>query len=245
MPATETSPIYELLLWAGPAATPWVIENAIARAFEAAIRGSVLDRDLNDPADAVPCDDGACFLIDAGGVDAWAGHDGEMAIAVGEDAGNGWAFVRIATEGQILWVEDEATRIQFIAAAWSTFPDVGSLFQTTVEADGPIDAGELLNIYDDAGDAKVRLADAGDPAKFCNGFAMAAAADGAPCTIMSTGINKQVSPAATGPVWLSEATPGGYTFTAPSATGEIVQPVGTAIEGVGILFNPGVAIELG
>jgi hypothetical protein len=239
------SPIYGLTLWALAQDDPHIPHNEALLVLEALERGSVSDRDLVDaPATSA---DGEAFLIDSGTTpgDDWEGHEGEMAISVGVNASNGWLFATVAKEGTVLWVEDEATRIQCIGAGWSTFPDVTSLFQTAVTASEAIDAGDLVCVFDSAGNARVQLADGGDPAKPCHAFALAAAAMDDPCTIMSTGINKQVSPAATGPVWLSEATPGGYTFTAPSATGEIVQPVGTAIEGVGILFNPGAAIELG
>lgn len=238
------TPIYNLTEWAAAQSAPWIPHNVALRALEAASRGSVLDRDLAD-APAV-CDDGSCYLVDAGSTpdDPWEGHTGAMAVAMGEDAANGWIFVAIATEGQILWVEDEVTRLQFIGAAWSTFPDVGSLFQSAIVAAEAIDAGELLNLYESAGNPRVRLADGGDPAKFCNAYALAAAGLGDPCTIMSTGMNKQVAPAQTGEVWLSEDTPGGYEFAPPAVAGEIVQSIGTAIEGVGIIFNPGPRIEL-
>lgn len=237
------TPIYDLTEWAAAQASPWVPHNAALRAIEAADRGSVLDRDLAAPPGA--CDDGAAYLIAAAPTGAWAGKAGLLAVAVGVNAANGWIFVRVATEGKILWVEDEATRIQFTGGAWGTFPDVGSLFQTVVTASEAIAPGELLNVFDSAGDPRVRLADATDPAKFCNAFALsAAAAPGDPCTVMSTGINKEVSPAQSGEVWLSETTPGGFEFAAPAGAGEIVQPVGTAIEGVGVLFVPGPRIEL-
>lgn len=239
------TPIYDLTEWAPAQTAPWIPFNVALRALEAATRASVLDRDLADA--PAMCDDGACYLVDAGSTpgDPWEGHEGAMAVAVGEDAANGWIFVGIATEGKILWVEDEATRLQFIGAAWSTFPDAGSLFQTTIDADEAIAAGELLNVFDDAGTPKVRLADASDPARPCNAFAVtAAAAPGDPCTIMASGINKQVAPAQSGAVWLSETTPGGYEFAVPAGAGEIVQSIGTAIEAVGIVFNPGPAIEL-
>lgn len=238
------TPIYDLTEWGAAQTAPWVPHNIALRALEAANRGSVLDRDLADAPGA--CDDGACYLVAFGSTpdDPWEGHQGEMAVAVGEDAANGWIFVAIGTEGQILWVEDEATRLQFIGAAWSTFPDAGSLLQTTITAAEDIVDSQLLNIYDDAGTPKVRLADATDPAKFCNAFALSIADAGDPCTVQSTGINKQAAPGQTCEVWLSAAVPGDYEYAPPTGDGEIVQSIGTAIEGVGIVFNPGPRIQL-
>ncbi|MDZ4306607.1 DUF2793 domain-containing protein [Allopontixanthobacter sp.] len=117
MPGTEISPIYGLNIWAGPQSSPWEVENAFQRMVEAFMRGSVADRDLTAP--PVSTADGAAYLVAAAATGAWAGHDGELAVAVGVDASNGWLFAAAATEGQILWVEDEAIRIQFIGAAWA------------------------------------------------------------------------------------------------------------------------------
>ena len=111
-----STPIYALTEWAAAQELPWVPHNAALRAIEAVGRGSVLDRDLTVPPGT--CDDGACYLIAATATGAWAGHDGKMAVAVGEDAANGWIIVSVATEGQFLYVEDEAVRIQYIGAAW-------------------------------------------------------------------------------------------------------------------------------
>lgn len=111
-----TTPIYALGEWAGAQASPWVPHNAALRVLEAVSRGSVLDRDLTAPPGT--CDDGACYLIAASATGAWATYDGKLAVAVGTDAVNGWLIADVATEGQILWVEDEAIRIQYVGAAW-------------------------------------------------------------------------------------------------------------------------------
>lgn len=243
MPGTETSPIYALTIWAGQQANPWVVENMVARAFEAAIRGSVLDRDENDPPGA--CADGACYLIAAAATGAWTGKEGKMAVAVGANAVNGWIFLTIATEGQILWVDDENLRIQYTSGSWAAFPDVTSLFAATLEATEDIAAGDFVNIYDDAGDPRVQLADATDPTKPANGYAPAAIADTASGQVLPlAGMNSGVSPAFTGAAWLSVTVPGGYQNSAPSSVGEIEQPLGTAIEGVGIFMASLPAVPL-
>ena len=132
MPGTETSPIYGLDIWAGPQAAPWIVENTVQRAFEALLRGSVADRDIADaPAN---CDDGAAFLVaaDSTGGDPWDGHAGEMAVAVGVDAVNGWLFLPVATDGSLLWVEDEQALIQRKGGAWEAFVSGGGSSGTPV-----------------------------------------------------------------------------------------------------------------
>jgi len=124
-----TTPIYELPDWAAAQATPWNNHNASLRMLEAAVRGLVLDRDLTAPPGS--CADGATYLVDATATGAWAGHDGEMAVAVGANAVNGWLFVAVATEGAILFVDDEDLRIEYRSdlspAGWLEFDTGGGI----------------------------------------------------------------------------------------------------------------------
>lgn len=239
-----TTPIYALTEWGAAQATPWVPHNIALRALEAAARGMVADRDLFDAPGA--CVDGACYLIDAGttGGDPWDGHTGKMAVAVGANAVNGWILLTIATEGQILWVDDENLRIQYTSGAWSAFPDVTSLLAVTLTASEAIAAGDFVHIWDDAGTPKVQLADGTNPLKFANGYAPAAAAAAAPCQALPlAGLNSAVSPAATGEVWLSVTVPGGYQTAAPATTGQLIQSLGSGVQGVGIYLQPGTRFE--
>ncbi len=144
MPGTETSPVLGLPFWAGPQAAPWLVENEIARAFEALHRASVLDRDLTAPPGT--CDDGAAYLVGGSATGLWATHDGELAVAKGTDAVNGWIFLPVATEGKLLFVEDEAVLLQYLSAAWSAFTgggsgaayDFGFVFEATPGADAVV-----------------------------------------------------------------------------------------------------------
>lgn len=119
----SNTPIYELGLWAGPQAQPWVQHDAALRLIEALIRGSVADDDLSAPPGS--CADGAAYLVKATATGAWAGHDGEMAVAVGTNAANGWLFAAVAIEGALLWVDDEDTLFQYDGAAWAPFSGGG------------------------------------------------------------------------------------------------------------------------
>lgn len=106
-----TTPIFDMTEWAAAQASPWVPHNSALRLLEAVIRGTVADRDLTAPPGA--CADGAAYLVDAPATGAWAGHAGEMAVAVGVNAANGWLFAPVAQEGFVLYVADEDVRLEY------------------------------------------------------------------------------------------------------------------------------------
>ena len=118
-----TTPIFGVTDWAAAQSAPWLVHNAAMRVHEAVMRASVLDRDLTAPPGT--CDDGAAYLVDATATGAWAGKDGLMAIANGTNAASGWLYADIATEGFLLYVEDEATLLQYVSAAWAAFAGGG------------------------------------------------------------------------------------------------------------------------
>lgn len=64
----------------------------------------VEDKDLSSPPGS--CADGATYIVAATGSGAWAGHTGDLAIAVGTNAANGWYF-RDPEEGVLARVKDE------------------------------------------------------------------------------------------------------------------------------------------
>lgn len=88
-------------------------------------------------------------------------------------------------------------------------------------------AGDFVNIYNNAGAANVRKADA-DAGKPAHGFVLAAVTSPAAATVYFEGTNNQVSGATAGDVFLS-ATAGGFTSTAPSGSGNLVQKLGVAV----------------
>lgn len=106
-------------------------------------------------------------------------------------------------------------------------------------------AGDFVNIFNDAGTAKARKADASDPAKEANGFVLSAVTAPAAATVYFEGTNTQVSGLTGGTVvYLSASTPGGVTATPPSGSGNIVQVVGKAISTTEISFEAAQPIEL-
>jgi hypothetical protein len=113
----------------------------------------VVDKDQTAPPGS--CADGACYIVASGATGAWAGHDGEIAIAVGANASNGWYF-RIPEAGVFAWVQDETPPLHYWDASsspgsWQDYATgvVGSLALddlTDVDVPSPSD-GQVLT-YD-------------------------------------------------------------------------------------------------
>ena len=97
-----------------------------------------------------------------------------------------------------------------------------------IVASEAIAAGDFVNIYDDAGTAKIRKAD-GSTQKPVHGFVKSGLAIGETGLVYFEGNNNQIAGATVGPVYLSATTAGGFTSVPPSGTGEIVQHVGIAV----------------
>jgi hypothetical protein len=104
-------------------------------------------------------------------------------------------------------------------------------------------AGDFVNVWNDAGTAKVRKADATTTGKFCNGYVLASVTSGDSATVYFEGHNTQVSGATPGALFLA-TTAGGFTSTAPSASGNVVQRIGLAISATEINFEPAQPIVL-
>ena len=113
----------------------------------------------------------------------------------------------------------------------------------TVTASEALAAGDLVNVYNLAGNARVRKADATSPGKEANGFVIAAVANGATATVYSEGTNGQVSGLTPGQQFLS-TTPGLATSVAPSASGNVLQRVGMAFSATSLNFESGIPITL-
>lgn len=104
-------------------------------------------------------------------------------------------------------------------------------------------AGNFVNIWNDAGTAKVRKADATTAGKEADGFVLAAVASGAAATVHFEGTNTQVTGLTPGRQYLS-TTPGGSTAVAPSATGNVVQRLGVADSATSLSFEPQPGVTL-
>lgn len=106
-------------------------------------------------------------------------------------------------------------------------------------------AGDLVNIWSNAGVANARKADATTAGKVAVGFVLAAVTAPSNATVYrASQSNTQVSGLTPGAKYFLSTTAGGITATAPSGSGNVVQAVGTAINATTLSFNPGDVIVL-
>ena len=88
-------------------------------------------------------------------------------------------------------------------------------------------AGDLVNLWDDTGTVKARLADA-STSRMAHGYVKAGSLTGANATVYLEGVNDQLSGLTAGDVWLGES--GAVTQTPPATvSGRISQLVGTGL----------------
>lgn len=106
----------------------------------------------------------------------------------------------------------------------------------TITASEALAAGDLVNVWNSTG-AKVRKADASTAGKEAHGFVLAAVSNGAAATVYFEGTDTQVTGLTPGVQFLSAATPGAATATAPSGTGQVVQRVGFATAATALNFQ--------
>jgi len=105
-----------------------------------------------------------------------------------------------------------------------------------VEAGEDLSAGDIINIYDDAGTPKVRKADATSSGKEAHGFVLDAVTSGANATVYFEGTNNQLSGLTAGVLFLS-TTAGATASTAPSGSGNVVQRLGVANSATAMNFE--------
>ena len=112
-----------------------------------------------------------------------------------------------------------------------------------IEASEALSAGDFINIYADGSDFKCRKSDASTAGKEAYGFVKGAVTSGNNATVYLSGINDQVSGATAGKAYLG-TTAGGFSSTAPSASGNVVQVLGVAVSATSISFEPTIGIKL-
>lgn len=105
-----------------------------------------------------------------------------------------------------------------------------------ITASEALAAGDLVNVWNSTG-AKVRKADASTSGKEAHGFVKAAVSNGAAATVYFEGTNDQVTGLTPGVQYLSAATAGLSTSTAPSSSGNVVQRVGVATAAAALNFE--------
>lgn len=112
-------------------------------------------------------------------------------------------------------------------------PDTASIVATEDLA-----AGDFVNIYNDAGVAKCRKADATTVGKEVWGYVLAVVTNGNSAQVYFEGHNTQVTGLTPGPLFLS-TTAGLATSTCPTASGNIQQKLGVAVSAVNMNFEHG------
>lgn len=98
-------------------------------------------------------------------------------------------------------------------------------------------AGDLVNIYNNAGTANVRKADANTPGKEAHGFVNAGFGSGVTATVYFEGTNSQLTGMTPGVQFLSIATAGKTQAAAPTGAGKVVQRVGFATSATSMNFD--------
>ena len=113
----------------------------------------------------------------------------------------------------------------------------------TITASETLAAGDWVNIWNNAGTARVRKADATTAGKEVHGFVLSAVTSGSPATVYFEGTNTQVAGQTPGPVYL-QTTAGAGGATAPSASGNVVQQIGVAVSATAVNFERGAPVTL-
>ena len=163
---SETSPILSMPLIQQAQAQKHITHNEALRILDGAVQLSAVTRQVaTPPATAEP---GARYIVAAGGTEAWAGRDGEVAVS---ELGGGWHFLTPRT-GWLAWIEDEA-RIAVRRPAPDGWTPVGTEPADTLGLNTTADttnrlavaAEAILLTHDGAGhQVKVNKAGAGDTA---------------------------------------------------------------------------------
>lgn len=121
-------------LWAASEATPWLMAGKRARMFDAfCVAVIVQEMDRTSPPGS--CNDGDRYLVKSPGGGDWAGHSGELAIAVGDDAVNGWYFATVAVEGTLLWNRETDLNYRYQSGDWQEFSDAISHLSDLLDVD--------------------------------------------------------------------------------------------------------------
>jgi hypothetical protein len=105
-------------------------------------------------------------------------------------------------------------------------------------------AGSMVNVYNNSGTLNARKADATSAGKRAHGFVLAATTSGQTATVYFDGTVTGLSGLTNGATYFLHTTAGGVTVTAPSATGNVVQPVGVASSATTLEFRPAEPVEL-
>jgi len=123
----DTATLNLPLLAASQAQKHVTVNEALAR-IDAALQLSVASRTISAP--PALAQEGDCYLVPAGGVNAWSGEDENLAFYLN----GGWDFLS-PLAGWRLFVADEAVDVRFDGAAWQDNPLSASPFGAGMRAE--------------------------------------------------------------------------------------------------------------
>lgn len=107
-----TTPILSLDEWEEAQAQPNITVNEALRWLECFAQLVVESQSVTDPPTAT---DGDRYIVGIGATGEWAGHDSEIALAMGD----AWAF-RAAPEGSLAYVLDESPgEYRLLSGVWT------------------------------------------------------------------------------------------------------------------------------
>ncbi len=111
----------------------------------------------------------------------------------------------------------------------------------SVIASESLSAGDFVNIYNNAGTATARKADATTAGKEATGFVLSAVASGSTATVYMAGINTILTGLTAGGRYVLSTTAGSVVVraSAPASTGNVFQEIGVALSATEIAFEPG------
>ncbi len=102
----------------GQASKEATVNEMVRRTERGAGFYPVVDKDLTAPPGS--CADGATYIVAGAPTGAWSGHAGDLAVAAGTNASNGWYF-RTPEEGLRAYVQDENAEYAHDGAAWVAY----------------------------------------------------------------------------------------------------------------------------
>lgn len=127
---------------------------------------------------------------------------------------------------------DASGRLDVTMMPTGVGPDTSPL-----QASEALSAGDFVNVWNSSGAFRVRKADASAVGKEANGFVLAAVASGANAVVYFEGRNTALAGVSPAMQYLSATTPGGFTATPPSGTGQVVQRLGVGVNATEINFE--------
>lgn len=121
---------------------------------------------------------------------------------------------------------------------------IGAEVKSLVTAED-VSAGDLVQVFDDAGTAKVRKADATAANKFVTcGFVLQGYVAPAPAAVYFEGIITGLAGLTAGTTVYLGTTAGSVNATPPTGAGDMVQRVGVAVSDTEVTFEPAQPITL-